>query len=78
MPLVQFEEYMREIRSINDINSPTKNHGNQILKSIAAIRNISDHPYLENSQILNFTSKELIATSAKLQTAIEILKNIEK
>ncbi len=48
----------------------------QILKSLHAIRDISDHPFLVDSQILKYTSKELVETSAKLQILIELLEEV--
>jgi HJR/Mrr/RecB family endonuclease len=50
---------------------------NQKLKSLWAVRDISDHPFLLESQILNFTSEELISSSSKLQTTIGILADIK-
>jgi HJR/Mrr/RecB family endonuclease len=50
---------------------------NQKLKSLWAVRDISDHPYLLENQILNFTSDELINSSSKLQTTVGILADIK-
>jgi HJR/Mrr/RecB family endonuclease len=50
---------------------------NQKLKSLWAVRDISDHPFLLESQILRFTTDELISSSSKLQTTVGILADIE-
>ncbi len=51
---------------------------NQILKSLWAIRDISDHPYLVDNQINMFNSSELFNfSSAKLQILIEVLYEIQ-
>ena len=77
MPLIQLNRYKQEIKMANNPALAGINKRNQKLKSIWAIRDISDHPYLMESQILNFTSEELIASSSKLETTIIILKEIE-
>jgi SNF2 family DNA or RNA helicase/HJR/Mrr/RecB family endonuclease len=77
MPDVQLERYKIEIENANNSELSGVDGRNQKLKSLWAIRDISDHPYLLDNQILNFTSEELIATSAKLQTTIGILADIK-
>lgn len=77
MPDVQLERYKIEIENANNSELSGVDGRNQKLKSLWAIRDISDHPYLLDNQILNFSSEELIATSAKLQTTIGILADIK-
>jgi SNF2 family DNA or RNA helicase/HJR/Mrr/RecB family endonuclease len=77
MPDVQLERYKIEIESANNSELSGIDGRNQKLKSLWAVRDISDHPYLLDNQILNFSSDELIATSAKLQTTIGILADIK-
>lgn len=75
MPMIQLERYKQEIDLVNQIESSDVK--NQKLRSIWAIRDISDHPYLIERQILKFTSEELVATSAKLQVTVGILHEIK-
>jgi HJR/Mrr/RecB family endonuclease len=50
---------------------------NQILKSLWAIRDISDHPFLVDNQINMYSSTDLISSSAKLQILIDVLQEIQ-
>lgn len=77
MPDVQLERYKIEIENANNSELTGVDGRNQKLKSLWAVRDISDHPYLLDNQILNFSSEELISTSAKLQTTIGILADIK-
>ena len=77
MPNIQLEQYKVEIEQAKNIDLTGINRRNQILKSLWAIRDISDHPYLVHSQISNFKSEELISTSAKLQVLVEILEEVK-
>lgn len=77
MPLVQLERYKQEIETANNSELEGVAKRNQILKSLWAVRDISDHPFLLESQILTFTSEELISSSSKLQTTIGILADIK-
>ena len=76
MPPFQLERYKQEIEMANDQFLDGVEKRNQKLKSLWAIRDISDHPFLLDRQILNFTSEELISNSSKLQTTIGILTEI--
>lgn len=76
MPPFQLERYKQEIEMANDSSLYGIERRNQKLKSLWAIRDISDHPFLLDRQILNFTSEELISNSSKLQTTIGILTEI--
>jgi HJR/Mrr/RecB family endonuclease len=77
MPSIQLNRYKQEIEMANNSELEGVEKRNQKLKSLWAIRDISDHPFLLESQILNFTSDELIASSSKLQTTIGILADIQ-
>lgn len=77
MPPSQLNRYKEEIVLANESESEGVERRNQKLKSLWAIRDISDHPFLLESQILNFTSDELISSSSKLQTTIEILTKVQ-
>jgi len=77
MPPIQLERYKQEIETANNTSLVGVVGRNQKLKSIWAIRDISDHPYLLESQILSFTTEELISSSSKLQTTIGILSEIK-
>lgn len=77
MPSIQLDRYKQEIEMANNSELEGVEKRNQKLKSLWAVRDISDHPFLLESQILNFTSDELIASSSKLQTTIGILADIK-
>lgn len=77
MPSVQLDRYKQEIEMANDSELEGVEKRNQKLKSLWAVRDISDHPYLLESQILKFSSDELINSSSKLQTTVGILADIK-
>lgn len=77
MPEIQANRYFVEIDLAKNDNLDGVNRRNQILKSLWAIRDISDHPYLVDNQINMFNSSELISSSAKLQILIEVLYEIQ-
>jgi HJR/Mrr/RecB family endonuclease len=77
MPSPQLERYKIQIEIINNSNLAGVESRNQKLRFLHAIRDISDHPYLLDNQILNFTSEELIESSAKLQITIKILETVK-
>lgn len=77
MPSIQFNRYKLEIELVNDSKLEGTDKRNQKLKSIQAIRDISDHPYLLENQILKISTNELIETSAKLQITLIILADIK-
>ena len=77
MPAIQLDRYKHEIEMANDSDLEGVEKRNQKLKSLWAVRDISDHPFLLESQILNFTSEELISSSSKLQTTIGVLADIK-
>lgn len=77
MPTIQLDRYKQEIEMANDPNFVGVDGRNQKLKSLWAVRDISDHPYLLESQILKFSSDELINSSSKLQITVGILADIK-
>lgn len=77
MPSAQLQRYKVEIENANNSELSGVEGRNQKLKSLWAVRDISDHPYLLENQILNFPTEELIETSSKLQTTIGILADIK-
>jgi SNF2 family DNA or RNA helicase/HJR/Mrr/RecB family endonuclease len=83
MPLAQLNRYKQEIELANDITLEGVNRRNQRLKSLWAIRDISDHPYLlDNLSLLNnpYNSEQvtdIVNKSAKLQITIDILRKIK-
>jgi len=78
MPLLQTERYLYEIEVAQNEDLSGTNKRNQILKSLWAIKEISDHPFLIDNQIEQYTSQKLIETSAKLQLLIEFLDEIKQ
>ena len=77
MPTIQLDRYKLEIEMANDSDLEGIEKRNQKLKSLWAVRDISDHPFLLESQILNFSSEELISSSSKLQITKGILADIK-
>jgi SNF2 family DNA or RNA helicase/HJR/Mrr/RecB family endonuclease len=77
MPIIQLNIYKQEIELANNTDLTGVAMRNQKLKSLSALKLISDHPYLLESQIMNFTIEELISSSSKLETTIEILEKIK-
>jgi SNF2 family DNA or RNA helicase len=77
MPAVQIERYLEEIEMANDSELEGVAKRNQKLKSLWAVRDISDHPYLLDSQISKFSSVELIESSSKLNITIGLLQDIK-
>ena len=76
MPEIQANRYADEIELAKNEHTEGVERRNQILKSLWAIRDISDHPFLVDNQINLYNSSELISSSAKLQILIEILQEI--
>lgn len=70
MPEVQKNIYMEEVQQ--------KEEGTPMLAIIQNLRNISDHPYLKHYDTKNFTTDELINSSAKLKITIQLLSEIKK
>jgi SNF2 family DNA or RNA helicase/HJR/Mrr/RecB family endonuclease len=77
MPLAQLERYKIEIERARNTELEGAERRNQILKSIWAIRDISDHPFLVDNQIDTYSTEELVSSSAKLQVVMELLSQIE-
>ncbi|MEM0543151.1 SNF2-related protein [Flavobacterium sp. j3] len=77
MPTIQLDRYKQEIEMANDTSLTGVAGRNQKLKSLWAVRDISDHPFLLESQVLTFSSEELISSSSKLQTTIGVLGDIK-
>jgi HJR/Mrr/RecB family endonuclease len=77
MPALQLDRYKQEIELVNSSDLQGVEKRNQKLKSLWAVRDISDHPFLLESQILNFSSEELISSSSKLQTTVGVLLDIK-
>lgn len=77
MPPAQLERYKIEIEQAKSTDLTGADKRNQILKSLWAIRDISDHPFLIENQICTFSTEELITASAKLQTVVGLLSEIK-
>jgi SNF2 family DNA or RNA helicase len=76
MPSIQLERYKIEMELAKSTDITGADRRNQILKSLWAIRDISDHPFLVDSQIGNFKTEELVSASAKLQVLCDILEEV--
>lgn len=77
MPQVQLERYKIQIEQAKNTDLEGVDKRNQVLRSLWAIRDISDHPYLVENQVFNYPSNELVAASAKLQIVVGLLDNIK-
>lgn len=78
MPKIQLDAYNL---ALEEAKNPVLNgieRRNAILKTLWSIRDISDHPYLLNYQILKFKSIDLVESSAKLQATLEIIIHVKK
>lgn len=78
MPKMQANRYADEIELAKNEQMEGVERRNQILKSLWAIRDISDHPFLVDNQINMYSSSDLISSSAKLQILIDVLQEIQK
>lgn len=76
MPPTQLERYKLEFQKVKEWTSESEVK-NQKLKSLWAMRDISDHPYLLENQITSYTTKELIESSAKLQITVGLIQQIK-
>lgn len=81
MSPVQLDRYKQEIEMANDPELEGVEKRNQKLKSLWAVRDISDHPYLLDKKTNEYQSdkdiQELVNTSAKLQITLGILSDIK-
>lgn len=77
MPEIQANRYADEIELAKNEQMEGVERRNQILKSLWAIRDISDHPFLVDNQINMYCSTDLISSSAKLQILIDVLQEIQ-
>jgi SNF2 family DNA or RNA helicase/HJR/Mrr/RecB family endonuclease len=77
MPEIQANRYADEIELAKNGKMEGVERSNQILKSLWAIRDISDHPYLVDNQINMYSSTDLISGSAKLQILKDVLHKIQ-
>jgi len=78
MPKIQLERYKAEINLAIEKKENLSFNSGGVLQLIMRIRAISDHPYILDSKLTAYSSEELVATSAKLISTIEILNEVEK
>ena len=72
MPPVQKEAYASVV---NDYTSGIQPN---MLVTIMHLREVSEHPYLYDSTLLNHETDEIVETSARLQATIKFLDEIKK
>ena len=72
MPPVQKEAYASVV---NDYTSGIQPN---VLVTIMHLREVSEHPYLYDSTLLNHETDEIVDTSARLQATIKFLDEIKK
>lgn len=83
MPLNQYNRYIEEVEKANNPELEGIEKRNQILSTLWAIREISDHPYLIDNKLDEsfYKTKEIndfINDSAKLQALMAILYDVHK
>lgn len=76
MPAKQLERYKLEFQKVKEWTTES-DVKNQKLKSLWAMRDISDHPFLIENQITNYSTEELIESSAKLQITVALIQQIK-
>ncbi len=76
MPKEQEERYMTAIMESQNIADCGRERGAQILRYLHEIQVISDHPYIADKRINEYSPEEIVRTSAKLQSTMEILEKI--
>lgn len=74
MPEIQMSRYLQAIREAKDLS----HNGSEMLLFILKIKEISDHPFLVDGSLEEYDVDELIASSAKLQSLIEILDLVKQ
>lgn len=77
MPEIQANRYADEIELARSKQMEGVEKRNQILKSLWAIKDISDHPFLVDNQINLYSSTDLIISSAKLQILVDVIQEIQ-
>ncbi|MGL5013212.1 MAG: DEAD/DEAH box helicase [Bacteroidales bacterium] len=70
MPYIQEEKYKDAISSLKNSDKP------HILSYINRIKEISDHPFLGEEKFSDYSVKELVESSARVQATLEILERI--
>jgi SNF2 family DNA or RNA helicase len=76
MPPEQFRVYRQRI---TDSAAPISgNSSNEALRRIQAIRQVSDHPFLNTDDFLDRSVEDLIGSSARLIATTEILNHVHK
>lgn len=83
MPQVQYNRYVEEIEKANNQELEGIEKRNQILKTLWAIREISDHPYIVDNKLddefyKTININDFINDSAKLQALMAILYEVYK
>lgn len=72
MPPVQKETYASVVNDYTSGKQPN------MLVTIMHLREVSEHPYLYDSTLLNHETDEIVETSARLQATIKFLDEIKK
>jgi SNF2 family DNA or RNA helicase len=83
MPSVQYNRYIEEIEKANNQELEGIEKRNQILSTLWAIREISDHPYIADNKLddefyKTININDFINNSAKLQALMAILYDVHK
>lgn len=75
MPAVQLDQYRMRIQ---ESSAPvlSANRSNEALRRLQAIRQVSDHPFLDQEELLDYPSEKLIAASARMIATVEALEHI--
>lgn len=77
MPAYQKNRYKEELATAIKVKNSESYIPGFMFKVISALRRISDSPYLAESNIDMIDSNDVINNSAKLNTTVELLRNIQ-
>ncbi len=81
MPTYQDTVYREAVERLSEARRLAESPRNLVLSTLHLLRDISDHPYLaeKNDTVFeNFPCSDLVATSAKLVTTVELLREIRR
>jgi SNF2 family DNA or RNA helicase len=78
MPIFQENRYKEELNAVIKVRNSGKMMSGFMFKVISALRRISDNPFLAESNIDMYSSKDIINSSAKLLITIDLLNEIKQ
>lgn len=76
MPLIQFNAYQAVLLEVLQYKN-TEFYPTKMLQALHYLKTVSDHPYLLDRQLNHISMPKLICSSAKLQSTVEILEQVQ-